>query len=263
MKNKGQQKKKKLKLRAKIFLRLLIVILVFCVVLFYMLNIDTKNIVIKGNNQVKDVDIITTAGIKDYPKIYRLNTKKIKNNISQMPLIESVKIKRNIFGKLTIEVTETKVVLYYKYDNKYITLSGNHIDVKEDYYGYPTLINFTPDTILENLIKGLNKVDYETIKMINEIEYNPYKSQDGSTIDNNRFILKMNDGNTVYIDIPNIKNLNKYTTIIATPGMEQTKGVIYLDTINDQIVFRSYDAIQKESEDKAKKHEAAEEETGN
>ena len=52
MKKKGQQKKKKLKLQAKIFLRLLLVILVFCVVLFYLLNIDTKNIVIKGNNQV-------------------------------------------------------------------------------------------------------------------------------------------------------------------------------------------------------------------
>ena len=101
-------------------------------------------------------------------------------------------------------------------------------------------------------------------KMVNEIEYNPYKSQDGSTIDNNRFILKMNDGNTVYIDIPNIKNLNKYTTIIATPDMDKTKGVIYLDTINDQIVFRSYDAIQKESEDKAKKSEAKEQvESGN
>lgn len=262
MKKKGQQKKKKLKLQAKIFLRLLLVILVFCVVLFYLLNIDTKNIVIKGNNQVKDAEIIRVAGLKDYPKLYKLNKNKLKKNIVSIPLIDSVKIKRNIFGKISIEVEETKILLYYKYDNKYITLSGNHIDSKENYYGYPTLINFTPDTILENLIKGLNKVDYETIKMINEIEYNPYKSQEGTTIDNNRFILKMNDGNTVYIDIPNIKNLNKYTTIIATPGMEQTKGVIYLDTINDQIVFRSYDAIQKESEDKAKKSETTEE-TGN
>ena len=91
--------------------------------------------------------------------------------------------------------------------------------------------------------------------MINEIEYNPYKSSKGNTIDENRFILKMNDGNTVYIDIPNIKNLNKYTTIIATPDMEKTKGVVYLDTINEQIVFRSYDAIKQEENERTKKAE--------
>jgi cell division septal protein FtsQ len=152
------------------------------------------------------------------------------------------------------------MVYSVKYDNKYITDNGARIDNDNNYVGLPTLINFTPDTILEGLIKGLTKVDYEILKMVNEIEYSPYKNKIGNIIDNNRFILKMNDLNTVYIDIPNIKNLNKYTSIIATPDMEKNKGYVYLDTYNEKIVFRSYNAVEKEKADQQKKAEEQEQE---
>ena len=251
MKKKGTVKKKRLKLKANILIRLLVIILVFFAVLFYMLNIRVKNIYIIGNEATSDVEIIEAAGIENYPKIYRISKNKMKNAIQKLPLVEDVKIKRNIFGKVTIKVEESKILFYYKYDNKFITSTGARIENKNEYLGYPTLINFTPDTIFEKLVAGLNNIDYDIIKMINEIEYNPYKSKEGNIIDNNRFVLKMNDQNTVYIDIPNIKNLNKYLTIIATPDMEKTKGVVYLDTMNDQIVFRSYDALQKEEQEKA------------
>lgn len=253
MKKKGQVKKKRLKLRVKVLLKLLVVILVFFAAFFYMLNLKIKNIYITGTTNIKDVDIIKKAGIEDYPAIFKLNTKSIKNSIKELPLVEDVKIKRNILGKITIEIKEAKILLYYKYDNKFITSTGDRIENTNEFIGYPTLINFTPDTIFEKLIKGLNNVNYDIIKMINEIEYNPYKGQDGNVIDNNRFILKMNDQNTVYIDTPNIKNLNKYLTIIATPDMEKNKGIVYLDTMNEQIVFRSYDAVTREQEEKTKK----------
>ena len=117
----------------------------------------------------------------------------------------------------------------------------------------PTLINFTPDTIFDDFVSGLNKIDYNIIRMINEIEYTPYKSADGTVIDNNHFTLKMNDTNTVMIDTVNIKNLNKYNTIIASPDMDTNHGVIYLDTINeDRIYIKSYDTINKEEEEKNK-----------
>ena len=59
----------------------------------------------------------------------------------------------------------------------------------------------------------------------------------------------MNDGNTVMIDIVNIKNLNKYETIYASLGMDQNKGIVYLDTIIDErLLFTSYDTIKEETE---------------
>lgn len=249
MVKKGQPKKKKrLKLRVNVVLKLLLFIGIVSALITYSLNLRIKNIYIVGNNTTKDVEIIEMAGIKDYPLVKNLKVKKIKNNINSLPLITNTKISINPFGKITIKVEETNILFFYKYNNKYITASNESIEDK-NYYGYPTLINFTPDTIFDKLVIGLTKVDYDIIRMINEIEYTPYKSSEGNIIDDELFTLKMNDGNTVMIDIVNIKNLNKYETIYASLGMDQNKGIVYLDTIIDErLLFTSYDTIKEETE---------------
>ena len=72
----------------------------------------------------------------------------------------------------------------------------------------------------------------------------------------------MNDGNTVKIDTVNMNNLNKYTTIYASLGMDTTKGIVYLDTIIDEsVLFISYDTIEKEKQEEQKKEEKKEEKT--
>ena len=258
MEKQKSTKKKKLRSNVKIAIKLLLLVAVILVGFSYIFNLRIKNIYILGNDRIRDVEIIEIAGIKNYPAIYKLNKTKIKNSIKTIPLVSNVKVKRNIFGKLTIEIEENKILFLYKYNNKFIASNGEELPESKDYYGYPILINFTPDVVIKDLIDGLSKVDYEIVKMINEIEYSPYKAQDGTIIENNRFVLKMNDGNTVYIDTPNIKNLNKYITIYASPEMDQTKGVIYLDSMNDsRILFKSYDTIAREqAEAQAKVEEA-------
>lgn len=243
--------RKKHKLRVKFLCKLLFSCFLLVSFFIYIFNLKITNIYITGTEKIKDVTIIDTANIRDYPKIYHLNKRKLKEAIKSIPLVNDVKIKRNIFGKLTINIKEDKILFFYKYNNKYITTSGASIDDSEEFYGYPTLLNFTPDTIFEKLITGLNKVDYNIIQMINEIEYTPYKSSDGVTIDNNHFTLTMNDQNTVMIDTVNIKNLNKYNIIIASPDMDTERGIIYLDTINDdRIYFKSYATIAQEQAEK-------------
>ena len=252
MKEQKSTKKKKLRSKVKVTLKIMTLIIVIFVGFFYILNLHVKNIFILGNENISDVEIIETAGIQDYPYIYKLSKRKIKNAIKNIPLVEDVKIKRNILGQLTIEIKENKILFFYKYNNKYIASNHGELPENKDYLGYPTLINFTPDVVLSYFIDVLSKVDYEIVKMINEIEYSPYKATDGTIIENNRFILKMNDANTVYIDTPNIKNLNKYVTIYASPEMDQTKGVIYLDSMNDsRILFKSYETIAKEQAEQA------------
>ena len=254
--------KRKRRLRVKFLLKCLTFILLLTLSIIYLKNFHIKNIYINGNETIPDVKIIETLGLKNYPKMSKLNVKKGKQNIlTQYPIIEKVSIKRNLLGKVTIDITESKILFYYKYNSKYITTTGKSIDDQDnEYYGYPTLINFTPDTIFEDLLKGLNKVDYNIIKMISEIEYNPYKGTDGTIIDNNRFTLKMNDGNTVIIDIVNIKNLNSYNKIYASLGMDKEKGILYLDNITeDNIYFKSYDTIAKEEEEAKQEEENKEE----
>ena len=232
--------KKKLRSSVKFVIRLLLFITILSLCTYFVLNLRIKNIYIEGNSSVSDVEIINAAGIKNYPKIYRLHKKELIDNISAIPLIKEVKIKRNILGKLTISVKEEKLLFYYKYNDKYITNNGTLLD-DNNYYGYPILINFTPDTIMNKLLEAFDKIDYDIIRMINLIEYTPYKSQEGEIFDDGRFTLFMNDGNTIIIDLVNIKKLNEYMKYFASLGLDERSGYLYLDTITeDNIYFRVY-----------------------
>ena len=65
--------------------------------------------------------------------------------------------------------------------------------------------------------------------MINEIEYNPDIAGD-IVIDNNRFLLSMNDTNLVYVNTLNMKRLNDYKKVMGTIG--DARGTLYLDSYN-------------------------------
>lgn len=259
MTKKGKNKKK-LKSGIRYILKLLFYCLIIFCLCYYTRNIKIKNIFIKGNTLTKDVDIIEAANIEDYPPIYRLNKKKITKKLKELPLISNAKIKRNIFGKLTIEVKEENILFYYNYTEKYLLTNGESI-ADNGYYGYPILINFTPDTILEDFIKGLNKVDNNIIKLIDTIEYTPFTSDDGDIIDESNFTLKMKDQNRVVIDTVNIRKLNDYMKIYASLKMDENKGTLYLDTItDDNIYFKSYQTEKQEEEEKEAKEKEKEKE---
>ena len=85
MKKKG---KKKLKSGFRIVLKLLLLIIIVSLCTYYVLNIKIKNIYITGNEQVRDIEIIEVADIKDYPKIYRLSKRDLMDKISSLPLVK-------------------------------------------------------------------------------------------------------------------------------------------------------------------------------
>ncbi len=239
-------KKKKKKLRVKVLIKILAFIAIIAFLISYTLNVKVNNIYVKGNDLTKDIDIIKSAKIDNYPKLLKIKRKQAINEIKTLPLVKDAKIKINIFGKVTITVEERQILFFYRYNDKLVTSDNTQIKDNNLYMGYPTLINFTPDTTLEELVKGLNKVNPNIIKMIDEIEYMPYKSATGEIIDENRFKLAMNDGNTVYIDTANIKRLNQYLEIYASLNMETVKGILYLDTITEEnILFESYESAEE------------------
>ena len=259
-----KKKKKKLKLNYKGIFKLLIFILLIVLIILYFLNLNIKNIYILGTNKIKDIDIIETAHIKDYPPIFKLNTYKIKKDLEKNPLIKKVSIKRNIFGTITFNIEERNILFFYKEKNKYVTSDSKYIEDDPSYIGYPILINYTPRKMIEKLAIGFNKVNPDILKMINTIEYNPYTNKEGKVIDETRFKLLMNDTNTVMIDTVNIRKLNKYMTIYISLNMKDTKGLLYLDTItDDNILFESYTSIEQsriEKEEKEKEQQEGTEE---
>ena len=83
----------------------------------------------------------------------------------------------------------------------------------------------------------LSDIDENVLTLISEIEYSPWTSNN-VLIDEERFLLRMNDTNIVYTNLLHIDKLNKYIEIYAT--LEDKKGIIYLDSSSDKISFSSY-----------------------
>lgn len=236
--------KKKLKISGLIILLVLILSMYFFATSITKMPI--KNIYITGNTYTTDNEIINICDIKYYPRIYKLKLKELENKLEELPLISKANISRNIFGKLTIEVVEEKILFLNKSQNK-LVLSNKELIPVNSYYQVPILINYVPDKIYEDLITGLSKIDYDILRAISEIEYSPSTNSEGDSIDETRFYLRMNDGNAIYMNTVNIKRLNSYNTIYSSLTDENGKGTLYLDSISEEhIYFKSYDLEKEE-----------------
>ena len=107
---------------------------------------------------------------------------------------------------------------YRKSIKKEITLENNIP------YMIPRLINEIPDKILNRFIKYYKRVDLSIREKISEIKYDP------NDFDEDRFLLYMDDGNSVYITITKFERLNYYNEVL--PQLDGRKGYLYLDSGN-------------------------------
>ena len=209
-------KKRKLKIKNILILLLLLILLYFAI--NYILHIKIKNIYIINNNIVPDKDIISYAKLDDYPSFLLTTSREIKNNILKNNYIKKVNITKKIGSKVYIEIEEYKTLCLY--NNEIILESGNK--VKNTYnLILPVLLNDV-SSIYNDFINYFSKVDDGILTKISEIEYVP------NEVDNQRFLLTMNDGNYVYITLTKITKLNKYNSI--KDQLEGKLGIIYLDS---------------------------------
>ena len=247
-------KKVKKKHRIRSFLVIILFFYLIGMLGYYLLNLPIKNIYVMGTNYLTDLEIIETAGLKDYPAIIKLKNKKIEKKLEKLDLVEEAKVKKNIFGKVTIIINEAQPLFYSRNDDLIYLSNGNTTENSNKYLGVPILINFVPEEILNNFIKKFKDIDSSIIGMISEIEYS-LEEKDGVTIDDTRFVLRMNDTNTVYVNTINLKRLNEYDKICATMD-EGIRGIIYLNSNRDTISITSYDSLKDQE---AKKQEEANE----
>ena len=237
-------KKTRKRIRFKSVLFLLLLGYLLFVFGMYIYKLPVKNIYIKGNNILTDQEIIDAAKLKNYPSIHKYSSSKIAKNIKSIELVEDVKVRKNIYGKVTITISEAKPLFYYRNDDK-IYLSNNKIvSNNSKYVGIPILVNYVPKKIMDDLIKYFVELNDDVIKQINEIEYSP-DEKEGVTLDENRFIFRMNDTNTVFIDTLNIAKLNNYQKIIAALE-DDVHGYIFLNSNRDNASFQAYQEVVEE-----------------
>lgn len=232
----AKKKRVKRKLKWKFVLKLFCVLFFFGMACLYVKELKTTNIIIKGNSFVSDHEIILASGFKNYPNLFDEKKKDLEKKIKEIPYIEEVKIKRSLSGTLTIQVKEASPLFYNRNNNKLVLENKKEIE-SASLNGVPILINYVPSNYYEKLIEKLSTIDPNVRGLISEIEYQPWKSND-VMIDETRFFLRMNDGNSVYVNLIHLDKLNNYIEIFSS--LEGKLGILYLDSSSDKISFSEY-----------------------
>lgn len=222
IKTKKERKKIELHINYKKVLMYFSIILISLLIIFAFSSIKIKNIKVVGNEYLTDQEIIDLAGIRNYPKSLKNSSYKISKKVSKNIYIKKVKVKKsNFFKTVTITVTENKPIFFNNSLNKTILSDGSEVEEK---FNVPILLNQVPNDIYKKLIDKISKINNDVLIRINEITYTPSK------VDDELFLLSMNDQNYVYININTFDKLNEYLSMLKT--FNNKKGLLHLDSGN-------------------------------
>lgn len=217
------KKKKRLKLIP--FLLFVLVITATFFLVDVLLDTRIENIVIKGNKIVTDQQIIDEAGLSNYPSFYKTTSYNIKKALEKNSFIKEVKIKRSFYHVITIEVSEYKVLLKKETTGKLVLENMNEVTTDQEIpYTVPRLVNDVPKDKYSKLLKNLLKVKKSVRSSISEFYYDP------NEFDKDRFLLYMDDGNSVYLTLTKFRMINYYNDVL--PQLDGKKGILYLDSGN-------------------------------
>ena len=215
-------KKKKRKIKLKSFIIVFAILIISALIILGYRSLHIKNIYVKGNNILKESEIISLANLDDYPNIYLVSKEDIKNNLLKNLFIKNVKVIKTFLGKITIEIEENSP-LYKSNDGNY-TLSDGRIYEGDKTFNVPILNNEVNIDVIDNFVNKLNLINKDILIKISEIEYQK------TDLDNERFLFIMNVGNYVYVTLSKIELINSYNEIY--PTLEGHKGILYLDSGN-------------------------------
>lgn len=210
--------KKKRKLKKKRFLFLLFFIVGISFAFIKLFDVRIYSIKIKGNKILTDQEVIETAKLEDYPSFFETLSYTIKKRLLKNNYIESVKVTKG-FLSVNITIKEKKILYIDKETNYKYTYNSKFKDDKS--ICVPYLIGSVPEGKMKRFIKAMNKINSDMICQMSEIKYDP------NDIDEDRYYVYMNDGNSVYLTVNKFDKINKYNTILEKIGKQN--GTLYLD----------------------------------
>ena len=148
------KKVKRKKLNIKRLILLLLILYLIIMICYAIISMPIKNIYIRNTRLIKDNEIIEIAGIKNYPGIFKISSKKMEENIKKLDLVSSVKVKKKIWGKVIITIEEAKPLFYNRNEEKIVLSNMKRVSPSNKYLGIPTLVNYVPNDLLENFIRS-------------------------------------------------------------------------------------------------------------
>jgi cell division septal protein FtsQ len=215
-------KVKKRKLRISRVLILLIFCFLLIIIWKLILNIKIKSIFIIGNSVLTDEEIIEIANLDSYPSYVSTLKSSVASTLSENVYIISANVKKKKFREIYIEIEENTPLFYDNTLEKTILKDGSQVDEK---FNTPILLNYVPDTLYDLFKEKLLLIDEEIYMRISEIQYDP------NEVDDKRFYLTMNDGNSVYLTLKTFEKLNNYLDILkeVISKYKDKKGILFLD----------------------------------
>lgn len=216
---------KKRKIRVLHFIIFVLILILLGLFIYIMVNSKTKNILIKNNHYLSDEEIITLAKIEDYPPFYLTTSHDIKKRLKKNPFIKEVSVKKRFYHVLTLDISENKPLFFYEADKKVVLESEEEVEIESrEPLRIPRVMNYIPNTKYKSLVKNIKKIDEDILGKISEMTYVP------NEYDKDRFLLYMDDDNSVYLTLTKFKMINYYNKVLQQ--LEGKKGVLYLDNGN-------------------------------
>lgn len=214
-------KRKKFKVFHFLIFLFIIGILVFLI--YLLLNSKIRNINIYGNKYLSDEEILEQAELTDYPAFFRTFSYQIKQKLQKLPIVKTVTIKKGFFHVFNIYVDEYPILLKNGTTNQYILASGEELELTGE-YRVPKLLNTVSKEKYDDFIEEVTNIKASILGEISEMKYVP------NEYDKDRFLLYMNDGNSVYLTLTKFEMINYYHKVL--PQLEGRKGILYLDSGN-------------------------------
>jgi len=210
---------KKRKIKGKSVLVAFIIVILLALFLTYIYSLKISSITVKGNTLYSEWEIIKLAGLDNYPSSMQNLSGLIKNKLEKEPYIKKATVKKHFLTEVNIEIEENSPLFYYVPNKKTVLEDGKETDSN---FPVPTLVNYVPNKIYDNFLEEMANTDYSIIKRMSEIKYDP------NDVDDERFLITMNDGNYVYLTLSRFNKINHYIEIIKE--FNNKKGILYLDS---------------------------------
>ena len=212
--------------KLKVF-RLLLVLIVLAVLSFgvyFYIQLPILNLIVTGNNYLKDDYILKLAEVDDYPGFWDSCMYKKEKKLEKSPYIKKANIKRKFFHIVEINIEENRALFVNATNGKTYFYDGEELNEEEYSFRVPRLMNYVPDDKYDDYIKGMKNIKEDILAKISDIEYVP------NDLDKERFLLYMDDGNMVNLTLTKFNMINYYNDVLEQ--LEDRKGILYLDNGN-------------------------------
>lgn len=185
-----------------------------------------RTIHVTGNSSVDAEEVIKKSGLKQDMNIWTINKTKMKKQISENSIVDSVKITRKLPWTVEIQLKEHERVGYVKKEGYFYPVIGNGTLLSSEQKAVsgdaPILLDFTEKAYLKNLTEELDNVPKGIFNLISEIYWKPAKDN------KNKIILFMNDGFVVEATIRDFAEKMQVYPSIASQLDPDSKGIIHI-----------------------------------